>query len=59
MRCFHCDEEVSAVTVVYYPVAGERVPFHRALTKDCLNDHIKEELARIKKFHRSLYLKEA
>lgn len=48
MRCWFCNEEVSATTVVYYPVLGERVPFHRALVKECLNEHIKLELRRIR-----------
>lgn len=48
MLCFFCSEEVSATTVVYYPVLGERVPFHRSLVRDCLNEHVKKELKRIR-----------
>lgn len=54
MQCFHCSEEVSAVTVVFYPVLGERVPFHRSLVKDCLNEHIKSETKRIQAFREFL-----
>lgn len=43
MKCFFCNEDVNLNTVMYYTVAGERVPFHRSLLTDCINEYLKQQ----------------
>lgn len=46
VKCFYCTEKiVGHRNVAFTRVAGERVPFHASLVRDCLNDYLQAERA--------------
>lgn len=43
MKCFWCGEDIGRKHSVLHEVMGEKVPFHRGMFKDCLNEWMKSQ----------------